>query len=361
MISDFNSYTAELRENIKKRGDMTIVMGNEAADLDSMASAVSYAWFLRLNEPGINAVPLINIPRADFKLRTEAVFLFNEAKVDIDSLIFTDDLDLEQIQTEGRLNLILIDHNKLAAEQSNLFDSVSEILDHHADEKNYPVSIKKDIRSVGSAATLVAERFLASSPDAVDLQLGSLLLGTILLDTVNLDPAAERVTDADSAAAAELITRTGRNQNELFNKLQFEKFNVSSLESYDLLRKDYKEWIMNTTKCGIASVLLSVDEWLKKDHALPEAFGRYLKERKLDVLLAMSAYTNPDFNRNLVVYVPDDANQKIVINFLEEADLGLELIETEYPASDKLVFYSQGNLGISRKKLQPLLNQLFTG
>lgn len=359
MIKDFNSYTAGLKDDLQKQGVLNIVMGNEAADLDSMASAVLYAWYLKLSKHDINIVPLINIPKADFKLRTEAVFLFNEAGVNIDSLIFKDDVDLKKLQAAGRLNLVLIDHNKLSADQSGLLDSVSEIIDHHADEKNYPDSAQTDIRSVGSAATLIAERYLKNIPEAVTVQVGTLLLGTIALDTVNLDPAAERVTDSDASAAAELIKRTGCDQNDLFNKLQYEKFNVSSLNSYDLLRKDYKEWVMGSTKCGIASVLLSVEQWLEKDNDLPAAFSRYLKERELDVLFAMSAYTNPDFNRNLVVYVRDDSLQKFVINFLEESDLGLDLIETDYPESDKLVFYTQANLGISRKKLQPMLSQLF--
>ncbi|KAG2134148.1 uncharacterized protein EDB93DRAFT_848392 [Suillus bovinus] len=47
----------------------TVVMGNEAGDLDSLASALGYAW-LRSNTSG-KAIAYITTPREDFVLRTE--------------------------------------------------------------------------------------------------------------------------------------------------------------------------------------------------------------------------------------------------------------------------------------------------
>ncbi|MCK5674656.1 MAG: DHH family phosphoesterase, partial [Spirochaetales bacterium] len=221
MSNSMSSWLQELKSNFSNKKQSTIVMGNEAADLDSMASAVCYAWYLYLSDKNQSSFPLINIPRADFKLRTEAVFLFKEAGVDIDQLLFAEDVDLEILNKDGNLKLVLVDHNKLASSQSGLEKSISAILDHHADEKSYPASAVTDIRPVGSAATIIAESFFKDQKDSIAGPLGTLLLGTILLDTVNLDPEAGRVTDDDSKAAASLVEISGLDSKKLFDKLQF--------------------------------------------------------------------------------------------------------------------------------------------
>jgi len=359
MNKNMTSYLQSLKKNAQENSALTLVMGNEAADLDSMASAVAYAWFLTLQNSETTVLPLINIPRDDFKLRTEAVYLFDEAGISIDNLLFIDDLDPVKESGNKDIKMILIDHNTIAEPQKSLNDSVIEILDHHADDKNYPSTAKININPVGSTATIVAECFIKNQKNALDISLGSLLLGTILLDTVNLDPKAGRVTNEDSGAAKELIAIASLDQQTLFDKLQFEKFNVSSLGSYDLLRKDYKEWQMGDVKCGIGSVLQPIEDWGKKDANLLKECDRYLKERKLDVLLAMNAFTNPGFNRQIVVYIPDAALRNKTVEFLESSDLGLEKLDIEVADKSGGDFYNQKNLGISRKKLQPILNDFF--
>lgn len=360
MEKNMKSFINDFRSVLKENNPLTIVMGNEAADLDSMASALSYAWYLKINNSDETPCPLINIPRADFKLRTEAVYLFEEAGVDVDKLIFIDDLNLQDLKDKGLLKLILVDHNKLGSSQSGLEPNVTAILDHHADEESYPKMAMTDIRPVGSCATIVAQAFLKTSPKALDKSLGTLLLGTILLDTVNLDPDAGRVTEDDSSAAAQLIKVCALDQKVLFDKLQFEKFNVASLGSYDLLRKDYKEWELGPVKCGIGAVLQPIEKWAEKDPDLGMACEAYVKERDLQVLFAMNAFTNPGFTREMVVCIPDTALRNKALTWLEASDLGLERLNITASGSC-CVYFKQANLGISRKKLQPLLKEFFKG
>ena len=118
MNNNMMTWLGSLKNNFSNTKQVTVVMGNEAADLDSMASAVTYAWYLNLSDSSGNYFPLINIPRADFKLRTEAVYLFKEAGVDIDQLLFIEDVDLEKLKAGSNLKLILVDHNKLASSQT---------------------------------------------------------------------------------------------------------------------------------------------------------------------------------------------------------------------------------------------------
>ena len=335
-----------------------VVMGNEAADLDSMGSAVIYAYYKAMSAPADDTrvyIPMINIPRDDFKLRTEAAFLFSHAGIETDWLLFAEDIDLGVLNQAGKLELVLVDHNKLASNQGHLEQTVVEILDHHKDEQLY-AGASKTITPVGSAATLVAEALL-QRPEVLEEGSAVLLLGTILLDTVNLDPEAQRATDQDRNVVDALLNLTGANRKQLFDKLQEEKFNVSSLDSADLLRKDYKEWKLGDQNVGFASVLLSVKDWLQKDAQLSSSLATYASACNLDVLIAMNAYTQPQFTRELVVYCADEALRKKLLAFLEGSDLGLSKIDGSVEANTAL--YAQANLGYSRKKLQPVMSDFF--
>jgi exopolyphosphatase len=362
-VGKLNRFLETVRGTIASSDLIQCVIGNEAADLDSMASAVLYAYS-KAHDASADSkttyVPVINVPREDFKLRTEAVYLFQEAGVNPQWLIFSDEIDLASLKMAGKLKIALIDHNRLASVQESLTDCVTEIIDHHKDENLFASASPRVIEPVGSAATLVAEIILNQGKDLLDEGSAKLLLGTILLDTVNLDPEAKRATPKDQQIVDKLLALTGVNRQQMFDKLQAEKFNVSALDTSDLLRKDYKEWKLGAKQVGFASVLLPVAEWLKKDDHLSASLSDYAGARNLDVLIAMNAYTDPQFTRELVVYCPDEALRTRLLAFLTESDLQLSAIPSDSVDSSTALF-AQGNLAYSRKKLQPLLDGFFAG
>ena len=73
-------------------------------------------------------VPVFNIPRQDFCLRTEAVFLFKQFRLDHDFFTFIEDIELETLMETKKLKLTLVDHNVLAQAQKYLETAVIEIL-----------------------------------------------------------------------------------------------------------------------------------------------------------------------------------------------------------------------------------------
>lgn len=58
-------------------------------------------------------IPVLNIPRADFPLRTETTFLLQEQGIPAASLIFRDEIDLAGLHHAGLLSLTLVDHHVL--------------------------------------------------------------------------------------------------------------------------------------------------------------------------------------------------------------------------------------------------------
>jgi exopolyphosphatase len=359
-----NAFLTKSRSSLAGAERIHVAMGNEAADLDSMASSILYAFFRSGggSETAPPVIPLINIPRDDFVLRTEAHYLFRELGLDIAALRFADEIDLETLYQTQRLRLTLIDHNILAAAQARYAGAVEAIVDHHADAGLYQQADPRTIEPVGSAATLVAEAILRERPALIDAGTATLLLATILLDTVNLDPAAKRVTPKDQHVAARLRPVAGTDPDALFARLQAEKFNISSLTTQDLLRKDYKQWHSASIRYGISTILTSLETWIAQDPHFVNGMDAFLRSRDLHCLLAMMAYTDPQqtFRRELAVLVPDPALRDRLVRHLRSTPLDL----TPWPLAGppppgRVLLFTQGSASESRKTLQPLLHRFF--
>lgn len=69
IIQRLNTYLTGARARLDGASVCDVVIGNQAADLDSMVSAIMYAFLVtgELGEDGV-ALPVIDIPREDFNL-----------------------------------------------------------------------------------------------------------------------------------------------------------------------------------------------------------------------------------------------------------------------------------------------------
>ena len=105
-----------------------------------------------------------------------------------------------------------------------LFLEFFEILlfvDHHEDSNDF-ADVPKQIKFVGSCATLIAEQIRIASntffeffPDACEM-----LLATILIDTYNLDLHSGRTTEQDVFTAEILSRLTDADTDQLFITIQ---------------------------------------------------------------------------------------------------------------------------------------------
>uniref|UniRef100_A0A3Q2FTT4 Prune exopolyphosphatase n=1 Tax=Cyprinodon variegatus TaxID=28743 RepID=A0A3Q2FTT4_CYPVA len=222
-----------LQEDVGPAGPgVHVVLGNEACDVDSMVSALAFAYFLFRTAGGDPPVlPLLNIRQSELVLRSDNLFLLRRTGLSPDLLLFRDQLDLRALHTAGRLRLTLVDHNVLPSSDADLEGAVVEVLDHHQLERKASPSCPVTVEMVGSCATLVTERIIQKAPQILDQQLAQLLYGTasMVLDCVNMAPAAGKVTPKDSQYAAALETRFPAlpPRGALFQELQEAKFDVS--------------------------------------------------------------------------------------------------------------------------------------
>ncbi|KAJ2746083.1 Exopolyphosphatase [Coemansia sp. BCRC 34301] len=354
---------------------LTLVLGNESADLDSLVCSLTLAYALS-QTPDVVAIPVMNVHRQDMKLRPESDFILHHAlttcETTLDALTFIDDIDLNQL-ADSQTAVWLVDHNAPAHRQAILEPLVVGIIDHHVDEGKCLLA-ERQIQAVGSCATLVAQRF----PDKIDPVVARLLLAAILVDTSNLNPAACRATPADIECAQRLSAlidwtpTQGFDVNgpgEFYRTLDSLKGAVSHLSSFDLLRKDYKQWHVTDLQgkkwaVGISSFSLPLAKWLKRDGRkdIEQAVKHWMQTQGLDLVLVMTHGKTKvngvkTYGRQLVVA---SENRGVVDKLAECEILGLVPFDGGCEP-DGVYLFMQCRTESSRKQVFPAIKGVIEG
>ncbi len=361
-----------------------VVMGNEAADADSIVSSVCLAQYLDATRSaedraaGIQYVPVLPLPRVQLKLRPETLLLLRVAHLAaaVKDLVCLDELDLLAAQAQGTLvGIVLVDHNKLQEPLRGLGTLVEGIVDHHEDQGEYdwvvgprrevafstdPTEMANSVLDVSSSdsslgsssaaggralvastCTLVAERFLApaaAGTSATGLLLhtdvATLLAGVILLDAVCLEPRAGKVTPRDVAAVEALMGRVlgGPSKEELYKTLSAAKFDREwwrSLDVEDALGLDYKSFVAATqtrppVRYGMASVLVPLEDIVGKARLFEAQVDDFVRARDVELLVLMSLVMPEEeggpLRRSLAVYAPVPSVGAALVDLLLSPD-----------------------------------------
>ncbi|XP_067832031.1 exopolyphosphatase PRUNE1 isoform X2 [Heptranchias perlo] len=351
--------------NLCERGGLGVhvVLGNEACDLDSMVSAIAFAYFLTKTSPDQKAafVPVLNIPRSEFPLRAECSFLLRESQLCEDLLMFRDEIDIHELHRLGRLTLTLVDHNVLPRGDAALEEVVTEVIDHRPVERQSSPGCVVTAELVGSCATLVTERIVQRAPNILDKQLAYMLRSTIVLDCINMIPEAGKVTPKDTEYVALLESKFPNlpPRAAVFDSLQKAKFDVSGLTTEQMLRKDMKVVTGGDLRLAISAVYMKLEDLLLRP-CLKKEFEEFCRSRGYDVLVAMTisfSKKNEPF-RQLAVYSPHSDLRELVSRELEESEApSLQLEAMDSPCSE-ISAYRQENSLASRKKVLPIIMDL---
>jgi exopolyphosphatase len=351
----------------------SIVLGNEAADADSIISALTYAYLKESNQvhpPTQSFIPLCSVPKADLILRRDVEVLLQRVGIELNDLLCIDEFPLDQIST-----INLVDHNILALPLSFLGGKVSEIVDHHQDMNRYP-EVNGDARecafegntaTVGSCCTLIAERYMSQNPSILNDEVATLLMGVITLDTGNMSPVVAKGTGRDQNMLDVLSHRSSSVLSELYDVLKNAKNDPhfwSSLSAADAMRVDYKAFQLSAMKAssvvGIASVLLPIQEFKTKPD-FSDSSANLLNG--LEFLVVMTFYTSPSPTREVAILSRSEEN---IMKAIEYCIIrGEDFNFTEISGLEKLnencfyVSFSQGNVKMSRKQFAPFFLGFF--
>jgi inorganic pyrophosphatase/exopolyphosphatase len=244
-------------------------LGNEAADADSMISALCCAYLSYvLDDRDVTVsnvyVPLICIPKEEYQLRPETNLLlekngFTSPQSPFELTRIPSLFDMKKdtffysnmLSNRGNHRFILLDHNNPSEkflnifaplsktltdesresvqpdqkeEAGNILSQIVEIHDHHQDSNLYIELLPPENRNiafdnnlmkpaVGSTCTLIAEKMLSSLDKLKEKclslpqihEVSFLLLGVILIDTMNMDPKLQKGTIRDEKVISALL------------------------------------------------------------------------------------------------------------------------------------------------------------
>jgi exopolyphosphatase len=132
------------------------------------------------------------------------------------------------------------------------------------------------------------------------------------------------------------------------------------MDTRDLLRRDCKTFKFNTVSCTVASVPLDLEQWMVRDPDLARGIEAYAQEVQADILMTMNTQRMPEFSRGISVFCKSPALFTTILAMLT-FNLDLEVITPPrgFEPGD-VHFFRQGNLSLSRKKLEPVLDQYFS-
>ncbi|KAH9882644.1 hypothetical protein J1614_000880 [Plenodomus biglobosus] len=372
-----------LRAAIDSSQKVTLVIGNESADLDSMSCSILYAYIRSMSLPK-NAfssiyIPITNIPAIDIQLRPEYLAVFKHANVEAKHLITLDDLpalsDIQSHLAPENTNWILVDHNKLQGQLGKIYSHrVAGVIDHHDDEGSVPRDTGNEpriIKKSGSCTSLIAnycrpywDQLSGSamssgaacaqgdslSDDAAyvkrwDADVAKLGMASILIDTANLKD--ENKTTEDDRVAVEYLEAkimlcpqlaASFDRGSFYAEMDAAKKDIGTMALQDILRKDYKQWDQQGLRLGVSSVVKPIEflqqkagnevAGLASGKAFLSAIETFSEERGLDLYSLMTTSTSSDgkFQRELLLWAfnQDAVTAAKVFATNAKDELGLE-------------------------------------
>ncbi|KAK4184838.1 hypothetical protein QBC35DRAFT_505044 [Podospora australis] len=385
---------------------LTFVVGNESADLDSLCSALLYAYFRTHTPPHTLHVPLSNLPRADLALRSELNAVFRTTSITPQDLITLSDLPSPSDLSPESTRWLLVDHNVLTGDLAKRFSSAQIIgcIDHHDDEGVIPSSCSPRLfAKCGSCMSLVIDQAKDawSSPSETDAELARVALAPILIDTFNLT-SKNKVTDWDikaaefaeakrSAAPPQVFSLSSSQPNtespseklekgeaqkeekydrkKYFDLLTTLKDDISHLSYRDILRKDYKRWSDGGFSLGVSTIVQGLNTCFSEignQKELLDALKGWAQEENLDITACMTV-SRPDgvFTRELLVWALNEDAVKVTKKFVEKnsRELGLEAWNGDDKSLDLEEekewrrCWRQTNVAHSRKQVAPMLRE----
>ena len=346
------------------------VVGNEAADLDSIACAIAFAFF----ERDQTWVPVVQARRDDLRLRRENLAVLERCGIEASSLCC-----LDELPTMSRdKHVVLVDHNQATKYFQQA--TIDRIFDHHKDEHQH-LNARRVIYSPDDAGSCASVLTMHWRPDDVPTFVADLLYMAILLDTVNFNRRAGKAQTLDYDAQRCLAPHLSfpiEHQDALFHDLQRMKNDTSHLSTTDHLRRDYKQMTCAAAHggcwtIGMASVTLPL-------RALTEAGGFYddalafAEEHQVDVLMVLAGYQDEQaaWRRELML-LASEANAKRGVQDLAERLSSLQSHMVDLEPLDSVahdaradqkrdayfaVAWNQKDLRATRKQFVPAIQEV---
>ncbi|XP_065511646.1 protein prune homolog 2 isoform X2 [Caloenas nicobarica] len=320
----------------KRLEKVHVVLGNKSCDLDSLISTLAYAYFLdKVSPPDILCLPVLNIPRRDFSYFTETRFILEELNIPESFHIFRDEINLHQLNAEGKLSLTLVNSNMLTSEDKSLESAVVKVI--NPDEK-----CDGSLELQASSSSLVVKEILQEAPELITQQLAYLLRGSILFKSLE----ADRITEQQEKVLSILEERFPDlpPREEIISVLQETQFNPQGVSIEEVMLKDLKEISDGEIKVAISTVYVTLEDCVLHRSLIGD-LKVFIDKYGFDVLviLANCLSDGKQTKRQIAVYSENlELGNQICCELEECQNPCLELDPLEC-GCDQIIIYRQEN------------------
>ncbi len=292
-------------------------------DIDGVAGAVAYCEFL--NKVGKSAVvSIIGEPHDEAKYILDRFNIKYPALIDnadnFDEVILVDASDLNSI--EGKINpekvIEVIDHRKV----------------HEADK--FP-NAKVQIELVGSAATLIAEKFIEKNIE-ISKESAILICGAIISNTSNFKAGV--TTDRD-IVAFKYLNKIAQLPENFWKELFLAKSDLSGEKLSERILGDLASYFISNKKFSIAQIeIIGVIKLIEERvNEIIDILNKVKNETNLDFIF-LSAI---DLEEEKTYFISDNESTKNLIEKILNVNFNGDIAKKE-------------NI-IMRKQISPLLKE----
>jgi len=370
------THTASLiyKENIDEK--INICLGNVSCDMDSTIGPFILAYYLTHQNKYFDDqgnydnlfLPVVNCPRGELQARLDIAHHFQNFSIDMDKLIYINDLNIDFYSQKNLLNLSIIDHNKLDKGQAKWDKDVITIIDHHVDTKAYDDTKQlthKVVEFCGSACSMAVNMFFEQNLDSLlDKTISEFFSPAILLDTENLKPSLKgnKWGEIDELACLRLFRKQNNLMfDNLINKKTDRQLNLN-LGIELILKKDYKNYVWKDIVAGISVCFNSFHEIINSFtlDSLKHSMNSRIEENHLHLYMIITqTYFNGKAQREFMVY--DQNNERFLkLKELFEKHCPFKLKQKKFTGlTHNFAFYIIQDDSVSRKKIEPVFKKIF--
>ncbi|XP_030367955.1 protein prune homolog 2 isoform X3 [Strigops habroptila] len=316
-----------------------VVLGNKSCDLDSLISALAYAYFLdKVSPPDVLCLPVLNIPRRDFSYFTETRFILEELNIPESFHIFRDEINLHQLNAEGKLSLTLVNSNMLTSEDKSLESAVVKVI--NPDEQ-----CGGSLELEASSSSVVVKEILQEAPELITQQLAYLLRGSILFKCMSLE--ADRITEQQEKVLSNPGGKVSRSppREEIISVLQETQFHPQGVSIEDIMLKDLKI-SDGEIKVAISTVYLTLEDCILH-RSLVGDLKAFVEKYGFDVLVILANCLSDEkqTKRQIAVYSENlELSNQICCELEECQNPCLELDPLECGCDQIIIYHHENSL-----------------
>jgi len=387
-----SEYSKQIKAHVLAVQDGTlhlksVVVGNQASDMDSICCALTLAYLRTVTQCADNEVclPLVACNREDSTMRGETVFALKQAGVEMADLVFGDDACVSMLFDKA-VAVGLCDHCKADDFSQQGAPKIDCIVDHHKDQDAHPqvqgilrkiaegYIPQKDTKKqlIGSCTSAVVENYLGHhAHNGVELlsrdngAVAIVLYSVILIDTGNLSVDMNKATNRDIAACG--ITRYFAgglpSQDVWYQQLIKAKTDIHlwrPMSGEKILRYDFKVFTSTdgTLRVGISSILCTIDDFVAKP-GWQEVLSNKTKAGKFHFYIVLCYLIADDgsVKRQQLFFSDVKGRVKAASDFFRDTQQVFDYKLTaplDIPGQPvEVIAFNQLNVGLSRKAVGP--------